>query len=176
MTSGKVRYAGIDADLFVDAADGSLSGPMVPYRDMEVRHRGKMELLPHAAADTEHLSRIEGAKQAVDQILSCIRHKHVMNLKGDLPDGYTNAGAKTVDGVGKVTAGRLHAAAHDPQATTALRAAAEEASAIWGALDATHDPERKAELLSLYGADLIKASNRFATLMEQMGLQGPYDA
>ena len=40
---------------------------MVPYREMEVRHRGKMELLPHAAADTEHLSRVEGAKQAVDQ-------------------------------------------------------------------------------------------------------------
>ena len=89
LSSGKVRYAGIDADLFVNAETGELSGPMVPYREMERRHKGKMELLPHAAADTEHLSRVEGARQAVDQIMDCIRYKSVTNLKGDLPEGYT---------------------------------------------------------------------------------------
>ena len=33
------------------------------------RDPGRLELLPHAAADTEHVSRVEGAKQAVDQIM-----------------------------------------------------------------------------------------------------------
>ena len=103
LESGKVRYAGIDADLFKCSETGTLSGPMVPYLDVEKRHRGKLELLPHAAADTEHLSRVEGAKQAVDQIFDAIQYKHVTNLKGDLPDGYTSGGAKTVAGVGKVT-------------------------------------------------------------------------
>ena len=60
-----------------------------------------MELLPHAAADTEHISRVEGAKQAVDQIFSAISVKKVINLKGDLPEGYTDEGATTVHGVGK---------------------------------------------------------------------------
>ena len=103
LQSGRVRYACIDADLFKDAKTGALTGPMVPYREMEMRHRGKMELLPHAAADTEHLSRVEGAKQAVDQIFDLIQFKSVANLKGDLPAGYVNAGARTVNGVGAVT-------------------------------------------------------------------------
>ncbi|MBC8036436.1 MAG: phosphoglycerate dehydrogenase, partial [Rhizobiales bacterium] len=82
LASGKIRYAAIDADLFRDAKSGKLSGPMVPYLEIEKRHRGKLELLPHAAADTEHVSRVQGAKQAVDQIFDCIRFKLATNLKG----------------------------------------------------------------------------------------------
>ena len=66
-----------------------------------------MELLPHAAADTENISRFEGAKQAVDQIFSALRLRKVINLKGDLPEGYTDEGATTVLGVGIVTPNRL---------------------------------------------------------------------
>ncbi|MGI9406624.1 MAG: NAD(P)-dependent oxidoreductase, partial [Hyphomicrobiaceae bacterium] len=175
LESGKIRYAGIDADLFVNTETGELSGPMVPYREMECRHRGKMELLPHAAADTEHLSRVEGAKQAVDQIMQCIRYKAVMNLKGDLPEGYTDAGARTVDGVGKVTSLRLAQAADDSDTAARLRALAEDITAIWGAIAATADPARRQELIDRHGADLIQSSNRYAVLMEQMGLKGPYE-
>ncbi|MEL6290086.1 MAG: NAD(P)-dependent oxidoreductase, partial [Pseudomonadota bacterium] len=174
LESGQVRYAGIDADLFVDASDGGLSGPMVPYREIEARHRGKMELLPHAAADTEHVSRVEGAKQAVDQILGCIRHRRVVNLKGALPDGYSDGGAQTVNGVGRVTPQRLAGVAADAEAAKFLRALAEEMSAIWGALHATHDADRRAELLASYGADLVAASNRYTAMMDELGLQGPY--
>ncbi|MEO0368564.1 MAG: NAD(P)-dependent oxidoreductase, partial [Pseudomonadota bacterium] len=53
LTTGKVRYAAIDADLFKCAQSGDLSGPMVPYLDLVKKHSDKMELLPHAAADTE---------------------------------------------------------------------------------------------------------------------------
>jgi lactate dehydrogenase-like 2-hydroxyacid dehydrogenase/phosphoserine aminotransferase len=174
LASGKVRYAAIDADLFKNAGTGELSGPMVPYLPLIKKHPGKLELLPHAAADTEHLSRVEGAKQAVDQLFDAIRYKSIMNLKGDLPEGYTNAGAKTVNGVGKVTVGGLTDAACDAGCCGELRGLAEEIAALWAAINATTDPDRRADLITRYGADLIKASNRYASLMDQLGLKGPY--
>ncbi len=173
LTSGKVRYAAIDADIFMDA-DGNVTGPMAPYLEIEAKHRGKLELLPHAAADTEHLSRVEGAKQAVDQIFEAIQHKRVINLKGELPKGYTSAGAHTVDGVGKVTSGRLAQAADNEGALREARETAERITAIWGALSAIEEPDRRRVLLERYGKDLILSSNRYATLMEELGLKGPY--
>jgi len=174
LTCGKVRYAAIDADLFKCSETGNLSGPMVPYLPVEKKHSGKMELLPHAAADTEHVSRVEGAKQAIDQILDVIRFKSVTNLKGDLPEGYTNAGAVTVNGVGKVTANTLTTAAAIEGFSDKMRQAAEEIAAIWGAIDATNDPDRKAELLSRHGSQLVKAGNTYASLASGAGLKGPY--
>jgi len=174
LASGKVRYAAIDADLFKNSETGDLSGPMLPYLSVQKNHPGKMELLPHAAADTEHRSRVEGAKQAVDQILDVIRFKSVMNLKGDLPAGYTNAGAVTVNGVGKVTNNTLAAAVADEALTADMRRVAEELAAIWGAIDATKDAARRAELLQLYGADLVKAGNKIASLSSANGLKGPF--
>jgi lactate dehydrogenase-like 2-hydroxyacid dehydrogenase len=93
MASGRIGHAAIDADIF-KADDGSLSGPLVPYLPFAKKYPGRIELLPHAAADTDHPSRVAGAKQAVDQIIDCIVNKQVTNLKGDLPPGYVNAGAK----------------------------------------------------------------------------------
>ncbi|MBC8037477.1 MAG: phosphoglycerate dehydrogenase, partial [Rhizobiales bacterium] len=160
-------------DLFRDAKSGKLSGPMVPYLEIEKRHRGKLELLPHAAADTEHVSRVQGAKQAVDQIFDCIRFKLATNLKGDLPEGYGNAGPMTVPCVGKVTRQELGRAAGDGE-SAALREAAETMAAIWGALAATTDSGRRSELIERYGAKLVKTSNTYATLMRKLGLEGPY--
>ena len=174
LSNGKVRYACVDADIFKNAETGELSGPMVPYLDLETRHRGKMELLPHAAADTEHLSRVEGAKQAVDQIFQAIQYRSVMNLKGDLPAGYTNAGAKTVNGVGKVTGNRLHRATADADALERLRRHAESMAATWGALQAMTDPDRRAELIERYGADLIRDANQYGVLLDDLGLRGPF--
>ncbi len=93
MTSSRVAHAAIDADIFVEP-DGSLRGPLVPYLALDKKYQGRLELLPHAAADTDHPSRVAGAKQAVDQIVDCIRNKRVTNLKGDLPPGFENAGVK----------------------------------------------------------------------------------
>ena len=147
---------------------------MVPYLEVEKKHRGRMELLPHAAADTEHLSRVQGAKQAVDQIFDAIQYKSIMNLKGDLPKGYSDAGAKTVNGVGKATRNNLVAAMADDGCAAELRALAEEIAAIWGGLDVMVDEDRRAELIDGYGAKLVEASNRYAALMDELGLQGPY--
>ncbi|MFZ1726370.1 MAG: NAD(P)-dependent oxidoreductase, partial [Albidovulum sp.] len=104
MASGKVRYAAIDADIFTKPETGAVSGPMAPYLPLVVKYPGRLELLPHAAADTEHHSRVEGAIQAVDQIFDLIQYKRVVNLKGDLPEGYVNGGSRTVAGVGAATA------------------------------------------------------------------------
>lgn len=176
LSSGKVRYACIDADLFVDPVSGALSGPMVPYREIQVRHADKMELLPHAAADTEHVSRVEGAKQAVDQIFDVIQYKRVTNLKGDLPAGYTSAGAKTVNGVGKVTTQNLADLAGCPETLDKLQAHAEQMAAFWSAVAATKDPERRQVLIERYGSALVGSSNHYACMMEAGGAKGPFDS
>ncbi|MEM7438253.1 MAG: NAD(P)-dependent oxidoreductase [Pseudomonadota bacterium] len=171
MDSGKVRFAAIDADLFV-ADDGSLFGPMVPYRPLIEAFPDRLELLPHAAADTEHTSRVEGAKQAVDQLLSAIRYRRVINCKGDVPAGYTSGGAQTVPGVGKVSADVI--AAVDAAEVTTLSNAAETLAAIWGAIDTTRDPARRAELIAGHGEELTLASNTLKREMDRLGLVGGY--
>ncbi len=92
-SSGKIRHAAIDADIFV-GADGP-TGPLVPYLSLLKEHRDKLALLPHAAADTDHPTRVAGAKQAVDQIINAIRQRTVANLKGDLPVGYVSETGQT---------------------------------------------------------------------------------
>ena len=95
LEKGQVAHAAVDADIFKDAATGALTGPMVPYIALAKRFPRKLELLPHAAADTDHPSRVAGAKQAVDQIFEAIKLKRVINLKGDLPVGYSSAGSRS---------------------------------------------------------------------------------
>jgi len=174
LTSGRIRHAAIDADLFKDVETGKLSGPMVPYLDLQEKHPDKLELLPHAAADTEHVSRVEGAKQAVDQITQCIRYKCVMNLKGDLPEGYTDAGSVTVNGVGKVTANKLSRAAQDEATINALQMHSRKIAADWEKLSAASDREELQMMIKQHGEELIKHSNAYITMIEKMGLKGPF--
>ncbi len=172
LASGKIRHAAIDADLFKDPQSGALSGPMVPYLALLEHHADKLELLPHAAADTEHDSRVEGAKQAVDQIVACITEKRVMNLKGDLPAGYTDGGAVTVPGVGKVTPNRIAAAATGDTLDN-LTQTAENLAKIWKDIADSDDSSRMR--IALDNADtLITLSNQYTTLIEKLGLKGPY--
>lgn len=174
MASGKVRYAAIDADIFINAETGAVTGPMAPYLGLAKKYPGRLELLPHAAADTEHVSRVEGAKQAVDQIIAAIRYKTVVNLKGDLPEGYSHAASLTVAGVGKCSAAELaRAVAHRP-AVERARAEAEMMASIWAALATAQTAERRQELIERYGAKLVMSFNNYATLMRKLGLEGPY--
>ena len=174
LSSGKVRYACIDADLFVNPENGELTGPMVPYLSIQKKHADKMELLPHAAADTEHVSRVEGAKQAVDQIFNCIQYKTVVNLKGDLPEGYRSGGARTVNGVGKVTCQDVANIAENADTVSRMRAMAENMAAFWGAVEATKDPERRQVLLDRHAAEMVKNSNSYSREMEKFGAKGPF--
>jgi len=172
LAEGRVRRVGVDADVFNDGS-GKLSGPMVPYIGLSKEFPGALELLPHVAADTDHLSRVEGAKQAVDQIIRAIRYREVINLKGDLPEGYSNLGAHTVSGVGSVSADRLRTVAMDHTQAARLRGLSERLVAFWKAVDATEDADRRAELIEKYGAAVVLDSNGYAAMMEELGLRGP---
>ena len=174
LASGKVRYAAIDADLFVNADTGAATGPMVPYLPLAQKYPGRLELLPHAAADTEHVSRVEGAKQAVDQIFNAIQYREVVNLKGDLPEGYSVGGAMTVAGVGKCSGQTIARALTEDGAAESARLSAEAMTAIWGALATATTEERRAELIARHGAELVMSFNRYATLMRKLGIEGPY--
>jgi hypothetical protein len=174
LAAGKVRYAAIDADLFVNAETGAASGPMVPYLPLDAKYPGRLELLPHAAADTEHVSRVEGAKQAVDQIFDAIQYREVVNLKGDLPAGYAVGGAMTVTGVGKCSGQTIARALTEEGAADAARHDVEAMAAIWGALTTANTAEKRSELIARHGSDLVRAFNSYAALMRKLGIEGPY--
>ena len=175
LASGQVRHAAIDADLFKNPENGTLSGPMLPYLTLAGRHPGKLELLPHAAADTDHPSRVAGACQAVDQIVDAIRHRRIGNLKGELPVGYVDAGARTPLGIGRVTTATLAAAVADPRFAELhglSREIADTLEAIVEAVDEgmTHQPAN-GDVPSL--AHLLL---RQRLLLEALGLDGPAEA
>lgn len=176
LSSGKVAHAAIDADLFKDAASGKLSGPMLPYLPLEERHRGRLELLPHAAADTDHPSRVTGAKQAVDQILDVIRFKSVTNLKGDLPEGYVAAGSQAPTGIAKVTKQAVAAAGEKTDLLDELRQASERVAAIVGALSAVSDPDHRARIVARHTDLLVENADRQRVLLERLGIYGAVEA
>lgn len=173
LASGRVRHAAIDADLFRDEASGALSGPMLPYLELERRHPGKLELLPHAAADTDHPSRVAGACQAVDQILDVIRHRRVTNLKGDLPAGYADAGTQTPRGIGRVTPDRLAQAFDDPERFAELQRLSREIADILGALALVGSHEDRLVLAERETGRLALNLLRQRVLVEELGLDGP---
>ncbi|WP_225026000.1 NAD(P)-dependent oxidoreductase [Xinfangfangia pollutisoli] len=166
LAAGTVGHAVIDADLFRDAETGALSGPMQPYLALLPDHAEKLTLLPHAAADTDHPTRVAGAIQAVDQILDAIDRHEIRNLKGDLPEGYRDAGSTRPSGMGGVTARQLAALQADATRFAALQT---QARALVAGLDALADqgPEPAGEALML-------AANRLAALLRETGLEGPF--
>ncbi|AWM26181.1 NAD(P)-dependent oxidoreductase [Sinorhizobium fredii] len=171
LTSGKVRHAAIDADIF-KTSDGP-SGPMKPYLSLLPKHAEKLELLPHAAADTDHPTRVAGAKQAVDQIVDAIRLFSVTNLKGDLPDGYASQGARTPSGIGPVTRSVLNRVANDKDLLVQLRDVSEKIAAILGALDAVSEDAHKARIVDRYRSLLAENAMRQGQLLKSAGLVAP---
>lgn len=165
-STGHIAHAAIDADIFHDPASNTLSGPMVPYLPLLQEHAGKLSLLPHAAADTDHPTRVSGAIQAVDQIFDTIQLGVVRNLKGDLPEDYTDGGATRPAGLGGMTGAGLDALGSDPDRLDGLHAAAHS---FLSALDRLPHEGAKA-----VGADLLLESNRLATLLRREGLEGPF--
>jgi lactate dehydrogenase-like 2-hydroxyacid dehydrogenase len=171
LSSGRVRHAAIDADLFKDVSTGSLSGPMLPYLDLVEKHGAKLELLPHAAADTDHPSRVAGARQAVDQIFEIICRKSVTNAKGTVPEGYLSLGATTPSGVGSVTARDLRKLT--AQECSELADLSERQAQLWRAL-ANAGPELRGKIVAEQGGELVRVINRFCILAENLNLRGPY--
>lgn len=171
LTSGKVRHAAIDADMF-KSADG-ITGPMKPYLTLLPAHADKLELLPHAAADTDHPTRVAGAKQAVDQLLDAIRNRAVTNLKGDLPEGYASKGIRSPVGMAQVSANDLARVAADRQLLQDLRRATETIAAVVGALDAVSDAGHRDRIICRYRKLLADNILTQKALLESAGLIAP---
>ncbi|ESX28821.1 hypothetical protein X767_01140 [Mesorhizobium sp. LSJC264A00] len=139
LLSGKVSHVAVDADIFSDGNHGTLRGPLTPYLPLNKRYPGRLELLPHVAADTDHPTRVAGAKQAVDQIFDAIQFKVMRNLKGTLPEGYVDLGSTVPAGIGKSTSASLDALADQSEQWKALRQLSERIAAVIGGIDATPD-------------------------------------
>ncbi|RUX52589.1 phosphoglycerate dehydrogenase [Mesorhizobium sp. M4A.F.Ca.ET.050.02.1.1] len=166
---GKVRHVAVDADIFFDGQTSSFVGPLVPYRQLALKFPGKLELLPHAAADTDHPSRVAGAKQAVDQILDAILNRRIVNRKGELPSGYIDGGSRTVPGIGKPSRDQLAAVIADRPTLEEGRALSERLAAIFGALSCA-ETEAQQSLLTQYGSQLVETGARLNSLLEERGL------
>ncbi|TPN50732.1 2-hydroxyacid dehydrogenase [Mesorhizobium sp. B1-1-7] len=170
LNTGQVRHAAIDADLFRDASTGSLSGPMLPYLDLVGKHGGRLELLPHAAADTDHPSRVAGAKQAVDQLFDVICRNSVTNAKGTVPPGYLSLGVTTPLGIGPVTAD--HILKLTSSECSELADVCDRQSRLWQALSDVAPAERG--VVAEQGEELVRLIDRFCLLAEKLNLRGPY--
>ena len=171
LASGKVRHAAIDADVF-KTADG-ITGPMKPYLSLLPKHADRLELLPHAAADTDHPTRVAGAKQAVDQIIDAIRNRILTNPKGHLPEGYRSKGAKSPAGVGQVTHADLAALAGNHTFLGELRKVNESITSIVGALDAVSDDAHRSRIIERYRSVLTANLLRQQELLASAGLLAP---
>ena len=167
LASGRLAHAAIDADLFRDATSGKLSGPMLPYLDLVQEHGAKLSLLPHAAADTDHPTRVAGAKQAVDQILDAIERREIRNLKGDLPEGYRDLGALRPLGLGAVSARDLQERLCRGGEGAALLA---EAKRFVAALEAVLAGDCAGQ-----GEALLLSANRLPVTLHRLGLEGRFE-
>jgi len=172
MAGGRVAHAAIDADLFKDAATGVLSGPMVPYLSLVDQFGDRLELLPHAAADTDHPSRVAGAKQAIDQIVAMIEDRHIHNLVGSLPEGYRDCGKQVPAGIGGLTGRRVAEIAQLDGVAGQLAKDAATLSEFWNGVQRA---EGQRAFIEKYGRGMTSAAGRMAQLMRQLGLQAPYD-
>jgi lactate dehydrogenase-like 2-hydroxyacid dehydrogenase len=156
MKQNIIRHAAIDADIF-KAKDGKLTGPLAPYLPLAQKYPGRTELLPHAAADTEHVSRVEGAKQAVDQIYDSILYKRLTNLKGDCPPGYTVVGAHSPPGVARPT--QADVAKLKRQDIEKLQALSDRMAEGWREVQRGEISE-----------ELLLALNTYRSLLQKLGL------
>lgn len=160
LSSGQIRFAAIDADIFKDSETGQVFGPMRPYLKLVDKHLDKLSLLPHAAADTDHDSRVAGAKQAVEQIFDVLLNRKVVNLVGELPDGYSHGGRCSVRGVGKVTDENINEVTQSERQSLAVLS--KTVMDFW-------------QGNSSDTAQAIESANQLAALMNAKGLLGPYE-
>lgn len=168
LETGRVRHAAVDADLFMDLSTGSLSGPMLPLSRSGREAWRQLELLPHAAADTDHPSRVAGAKQAVDQIFDIICRKSVTNAKGTVPSGYLSLGSTTPPGIGSATAGDLLKLT--AQECFDLADLCEWQTQLWKALSNAR-PDERGKIVAERGGELVRLTSRFCLGVEKSNLR-----
>lgn len=175
LSSGRVAHAAVDADLFKDGDNGRLSGPMLPYLALVPEFGDRLELLPHAAADTDHPSRVTGAKQAIDQMFEAVQRRRIHNLKGSLPDGYVDAGPQLPDTIGPTHAAGLAHIAEDGAVAARLAEEAGRFADFWQALAQAVDADDRSVIIAEGARRMVLAANILSDQIRQLGLDGPYD-
>ena len=165
----RIALAAIDADIFV--ADGKqVSGPLLPYLALADRYPDKLLLLPHAAADTDHPTRVAGAKQAVDQIMALINNRTIINHKGSLPEGNWLIAKRSVPGISEIGTEELISIL-DEDTVSGL---SENISTVTSFLCNYRESAERDEFIKYNGQDLVLALNFITTLVEKTGLHGPF--
>jgi hypothetical protein len=176
LANGGVGSVAIDADIFVQ--DNTVTGPLQPYLALADAYPERVHLLPHAAADTDHPSRVAGAMQAVDQIIAAIRYRRLSNIVGDVPEGYTDDGVTTLAGIGTVCVADLQRLAAEPEALASLRV---ELAALDEMLVALQRASTQSGSNGFTPAPAcyergIAAGNRLTTALLRAGMIGPFSA
>ena len=168
LDKGRISQVAVDADIF--GAQDERHGPLVPYLQLLDNHGRRVLLLPHAAADTDHPSRVAGALQAADQIIAAIRYKYVVNRVGPLPVGYSDMGQHSILGVGRVDATVIDELRKDTQEVASLR---QQLATVDSWLDAllvsNGDPNENT--IDTQGA--LLALSRVSNRARELGLIGP---
>lgn len=171
LTSGKLSHVAIDADFFIES-NKSLSSHLALYRKLLDQYADKLELLSYAALDTEHTSRLEGAKQAVDQVIDCIRTKTVINLVGDIPQGYVDGGSKFLLNMDKATPADFKRLSDDE--LKKIRKLTEGLYAFWSSVESMKDTTSRTSIIKKYAKQAILDSNNLAIQLKKFGLTGPF--
>jgi phosphoserine aminotransferase len=104
----------------------------------------------------------------LDNIEYCYLRAKIVVLEETLSERGVALEAPSVAGVPPAT-GRpdpLTTIALDPQKLSEIRTLSERLTAFWGALSATQDPARRAELIERYGGEVPGHAEAFAKLMQ----------
>jgi len=163
----QVSQIAIDADIFCSGSESV--GPLAPYLKLLRDHEPRVLLLPHAAADTDHPSRVAGALQAADQIIAAIRYRCVVNGVGSVPEGYTELSGHSVPGVGKVSAEAIQGLSKDAAEVSQLRAQLSNVDRWLEQLQTNSSGGAE----GVDTQDAVLALNRLANRARELGLLGP---
>jgi phosphoserine aminotransferase len=89
------------------------------------------------------------------------------------PEAHANIGERPVTGGEAVGSALVSKAAEDADTLAELRRLSESLTAFWKAMSTAGTAARRAQLSEEYGARLVADSNRYATLMDTLGLRAP---
>lgn len=163
----KVDQVVVDADIFVDA-QGQCTGPLQDYRHLCDEFADNLTLLPHVAADIDHLSRVAGAKQAIKQLITAIKDKVIINSVGEIPHGFTDGGKQTLCGIGAISQNSFDCL--DNNQVIQMAKLSSEMALFWQELaDNGHTGDNKKL------AQITRTHNKLSHLLAHYGLTGVTD-
>ncbi|WP_088562699.1 NAD(P)-dependent oxidoreductase [Arboricoccus pini] len=165
LASGRIGQLAVDADIFLDRG-GKATGPLAPYLPLARRFGDRVLLLPHAVADTDHPTRLAGARLAVDLILDLLKNRRVHNLVGDLPAGFVDGGPARPRDIGSVSTAILASLGQEGAHL------AEYASVITSFYGAAAGDRVQATTASF--SEAVMAGNRLTAKLRDLGLLGPF--